>query len=135
MPLRAVAHHPTGINMSITEGLGKREWKGLVRYGEGCSRTVYADPAVGQPAGHVGHHLPIPPHITETGTHRAKPIYFCLITKGARPAHKHGPTRHVDGADVCESREIIRQCCVISFKGTLKVGFKPADPNRRELPV
>src|SRR5262249_32982439 len=31
--------------------------------------------------------------------------------------------------------EVIGKCIAVSFEGALKVGFKPHDPNGRELPV
>src|SRR5262249_6326968 len=82
--LRAVAHHPTGVNVRMTEGRGSREitLRELRFYFKvECGRSVYLNLAIGQPPGEVGHHVPIPPHITDAGTHRTEPIYLCRVAR------------------------------------------------------
>src|SRR5262249_14898597 len=83
-PLCTVAHYPTGINLRMTEGLGSGEQKAATTT-RNCAvdivRSVYLDLAVSQPPGEVGHHLPIPPHITDAGTRRAEPIYLCRVVR------------------------------------------------------
>jgi hypothetical protein len=56
-PLCAVAQHPTGINMRLTEGLGKRERE--EQYPTDRARSLQIYLAVGQPAGQVAHHIPV----------------------------------------------------------------------------
>src|SRR5262249_7563488 len=70
LTLRAVADHPTGIDLRMTERLGNREFRIGAQKPADCVRSVYLDLAVGQPPADVGHHLPIPPHITDASTHR-----------------------------------------------------------------
>ena len=131
--LRAVAHHPTGIDLGVTEGLG-HGWKARHSRRE---RSVYAYLAVGQPPGEVAHHVAIPPHITETDTHRAEPVYFCLVIGDRRPARTNGSRNDANysTAESGSSERSRNRAAVILFDGTLKVGLKPSDPNGRELPV
>jgi len=81
VPLRAVAHHPTGINLRMTEGLAIRERNGAGNGGADSVRSVYLDLAVGQPPGHIAQQLPIPPHITDASTHRAEPVDICRVVR------------------------------------------------------
>src|ERR1700751_378777 len=49
-PLRTVAHHPTGINLGMTDGVANREWSArtAARYATSdCARSVQIYPAVG----------------------------------------------------------------------------------------
>src|SRR5262249_14166615 len=80
-PLRAVAQHPTGINMRLTEGLGSGACDAANCRPGDCARSVNFDLTIGQPPGQVAHHVPIPPHIADAATHRAEPIYFCRVVR------------------------------------------------------
>src|SRR5690242_5788990 len=73
--LRAVAHHPTGIDLRVTEGLG-HGWKARRA---GPDRSVYTHLPIGKSTSEIGHYLPIPPDITETDTRRAEPVYFGMV--------------------------------------------------------
>jgi hypothetical protein len=86
-PLRAVAQHPTGINMRLTEGLGNREVVGgnIGDCPGDCVCSVYLDLTVGQTTGHIGQHVAIPPHIPDAATHRAEPIYLCRVVRNLVP--------------------------------------------------
>jgi hypothetical protein len=80
-----------------------------------CSFRFF-DLAVGEPPGDVGQHLPIPPHITEAGTHRAEPIYLCRVVRNVL-------VRSFSD----EVTEGMRQSQAVSFESTLYVGLKPYD--------
>src|SRR5262249_37252085 len=98
------------------------------------ARSINTYLAVGQPPRHIRHYLPIPPHITETGAHRAKPVYFCLVIQDGRPRHSGGYRRR-QGRKVERPSEVIGQCIVVPFEGTLNVGLKPHDNERGILPI
>jgi len=123
VPLRAVAHHPTGINLRMTDGIGNRERTAAVA-NDGhcpadCVRSVYLDLAVGAPAGHIGQHIPIrPPHITDAATHRAEPIYICRLVCNRCRRHNGRWSGEIEG---------IAQNIAVSFESALKIGLKPHD--------
>src|SRR5262249_18675713 len=81
LALRTGAHHPTGVDIRMIEGLRQ---KGLVLEGE-CAGARYIDLAIGQPPVDIGQHRPIPEQIASAHTRRAEPLYFCRVIEGVSP--------------------------------------------------
>src|SRR5690348_5684684 len=93
-PFRAVAQHPTGINMRLTEGLGSGELMEPLDCPAEYVRSVYLNPPVGEAAGKITKHIAIPPHIADAATNRAKPIYLRRVVCQRCACHRKGsPSR------------------------------------------
>src|SRR5437588_7813868 len=91
------------------------------------ARSTHSHPAVGQPAGNIGHHRPIPEQITNAAAHCAEPVDLCLVLRKRRPC---SPTR-----TKTRDSEIVGETNAVFFPRALNVGLKPRDPNGRELPI
>src|SRR5215469_17022766 len=132
LALRTGAHHPTGVDIRMIEGLGNRR-KVMQGVGEcACARDINL--AVGQPPGDIGQNRPIPEQIASAHPRRAEPLYFCLVLEGRSPAHsaarRAARRKTRDGATDSKGRST-----VLFFVGTLKVGLSPHNPYGGELPV
>src|SRR5262249_18017112 len=120
-----VAQYPTGVDVRSTEGLGSGVEQKAGTTSRNCAadivRSVYLDLAIGQPPGEVGHHLPIPPHITDPGTHRAEPINLCRVVRDRCTSFAFG------FRTTSEIEALAQTIGGFSFESALKVGLKSHD--------
>src|SRR5262249_19607288 len=127
LALRTGAHHPTGVDIRMTEGLGRRKgWASKATRRE-HARARYIDLAIGQPTGDIGENRPIPEQIASPHTRRAEPLYFCRVIEGRSPAQSADRTR-----EGCHFKnggsEITGRSTVLFLVGTLKVALNPYNP-------
>src|SRR5262249_39198767 len=84
LALRTGAHHPTGVDIRMIEGLRQKD---LLSVEGECARARYVYLAIGQPPGDIGENRPIPEQIASAHTRRAEPVYFCRVIEGVSPMH------------------------------------------------